>query len=97
MEAEAKINRTCCWEGESIWEIKIWLGVWEHNPQAIKFYESRGFVETGHHEFITGDVVDRDIIMEKNYNLNFLWFDFKSHIELFAYQFKVRYNDDVNF
>ncbi|POC76027.1 GNAT family N-acetyltransferase, partial [Vibrio vulnificus] len=44
---------------------KIWLGVWEHNPQAIKFYESRGFVETGHQEFITGDVVDRDIIMEK--------------------------------
>ncbi|RQM97608.1 GNAT family N-acetyltransferase [Staphylococcus warneri] len=44
---------------------KIWLGVWENNPQAIKFYESRGFVETGHHEFITGDVVDRDITMEK--------------------------------
>lgn len=44
---------------------KLWLGVWEHNPQAIQFYEKRGFVVTGSHEFQTGDVIDRDLIMEK--------------------------------
>ena len=45
---------------------KIWLGVWEHNPQALRFYEKRGFVVTGAHEFYTGDVVDKDLIMEKS-------------------------------
>ena len=45
---------------------KIWLGVWEHNPQALRFYEKRGFVVTGSHEFYTGDVVDKDLIMEKS-------------------------------
>lgn len=44
---------------------KIWLGVWEHNPKAIRFYEKRGFEITGSHEFYTGDVIDRDLIMEK--------------------------------
>ena len=49
---------------------KIWLGVWEHNPQALRFYEKRGFVVTGSHEFYTGDVVDKDLIMEK-FNLKY--------------------------
>ncbi|MCD9067648.1 GNAT family N-acetyltransferase [Staphylococcus pasteuri] len=52
-------------KAKSFGKSKIWLGVWEHNPNAIQFYKSRGFVQTGQHEFYTGDVVDRDIIMEK--------------------------------
>ncbi|MCI2947853.1 GNAT family N-acetyltransferase [Staphylococcus caledonicus] len=45
---------------------KIWLGVWEHNEQALRFYKNKGFKVTGHHEFITGEVVDTDLIMERN-------------------------------
>lgn len=25
----------------------IWLGVWEHNPKAIRFYQNHGFVKFG--------------------------------------------------
>lgn len=44
---------------------KVWLGVWEHNQQALSFYKKHGFKVTGQHEFITGDVVDIDLIMER--------------------------------
>lgn len=44
---------------------KIWLGVWEHNKQALNFYEKQGLRVTGEHDFYTGNVVDIDLIMEK--------------------------------
>lgn len=44
---------------------KIWLGVWEHNQQAMSFYKSCGFEVTGQHEFWTGDTVDIDLIVER--------------------------------
>ncbi|WP_322560215.1 GNAT family N-acetyltransferase, partial [Staphylococcus haemolyticus] len=44
---------------------KVWLGVWEHNQQALSFYKKHGFEVTGQHEFITGEVVDIDLIMER--------------------------------
>lgn len=45
---------------------KVWLGVWEHNPQALAFYKTCGFKVTGQHEFKTGDVIDIDLIMERS-------------------------------
>lgn len=45
---------------------KVWLGVWENNPSAINFYKKQGFEITGQHDFINGDVVDTDYIMEKD-------------------------------
>ncbi|PHK50336.1 GNAT family N-acetyltransferase [Staphylococcus edaphicus] len=45
---------------------KIWLGVWEHNVQAFNFYKNQGLRVTGEHQFYTGNVVDTDLIMEKN-------------------------------
>lgn len=62
---EVKIHRLGCQKAKEYHKTKIWLGVWEHNPQALRFYEKRGFVVTGSHEFYTGDVVDKDLIMEK--------------------------------
>jgi len=41
----------------------IWLGVWEKNPDAIRFYERHGYVIFGSHEFIMGDEVQTDILM----------------------------------
>mmetsp|Transcript_25042 Transcript_25042/g.42327 ORF Transcript_25042/g.42327 Transcript_25042/m.42327 type:complete len:181 (+) Transcript_25042:65-607(+) len=42
----------------------MWLGVWEHNKLASKFYERHGFVAVGSHDFLLGDDLQRDIIMQ---------------------------------
>lgn len=42
----------------------LWLGVWENNQQAIMFYQSRGFVVIGSHDFQMGDICDTDYIMK---------------------------------
>lgn len=42
----------------------IWLGVWEHNLPALRFYEKAGFTITGQHDFILGNDRQRDLIME---------------------------------
>jgi ribosomal protein S18 acetylase RimI-like enzyme len=46
----------------------IWLGVWERNTKAIAFYERNGFVKTGSHDFVLGDDVQTDHIMELHLN-----------------------------
>lgn len=43
----------------------VWLGVWEHNPNAIRFYQSLGFEKTGEHIFWMGDDMQTDWIMLK--------------------------------
>lgn len=43
----------------------IWLGVWEKNPRAIKFYTKNGFVPFGQHLFKMGDDEQTDIMMKK--------------------------------
>lgn len=42
----------------------IWLGVWEHNPRAIRFYEKMGFETFGSHAFLLGDDEQTDILMK---------------------------------
>lgn len=44
---------------------RIWLGVWEHNVNAIAFYQKRGFVKKGVHSFFMGDDEQIDWIMVK--------------------------------
>lgn len=41
----------------------IWLGVWEHNPRAITFYQKYGFSMAGEHVFRLGRDLQRDLIM----------------------------------
>jgi ribosomal protein S18 acetylase RimI-like enzyme len=41
----------------------LWLGVWEHNPGAIRFYERNGFQKFGEHPFILGKDVQNDFLM----------------------------------
>lgn len=43
----------------------IWLGVWEENPRAIRFYEKNGFVAFDQHIFKMGDDEQTDILMKK--------------------------------
>ncbi|SHE57180.1 GNAT family N-acetyltransferase [Pedobacter caeni] len=47
----------------------IWLGVWEENPRAIKFYTKNGFVAFDQHIFKMGDDEQIDIMMRKNLNI----------------------------
>ena len=43
----------------------LWLGVWEKNTGAIRFYERHGFTVIGEHPFPFGDEVQTDLIMKK--------------------------------
>ncbi|WP_316792597.1 GNAT family N-acetyltransferase [Pedobacter frigoris] len=43
----------------------IWLGVWEKNLKAIRFYEKNGFVAFDTHIFKMGDDEQTDLMMRK--------------------------------
>ncbi len=42
----------------------IWLGVWERNARAIRFYEKMGFTPVGEHTFTLGSDVQRDLVLK---------------------------------
>jgi ribosomal protein S18 acetylase RimI-like enzyme len=42
----------------------VWLGVWEQNPRAIRFYEKNGFVAFDKHIFQLGNDEQTDIMMK---------------------------------
>jgi ribosomal protein S18 acetylase RimI-like enzyme len=42
----------------------VWLGVWEKNSRAIRFYIKNGFVEFDKHFFVLGNENQTDIMMK---------------------------------
>jgi ribosomal protein S18 acetylase RimI-like enzyme len=46
----------------------IWLGVWEENSRAIRFYKKNGFVAFDKHIFKLGDEEQTDIMMQLQLN-----------------------------
>jgi ribosomal protein S18 acetylase RimI-like enzyme len=44
----------------------IWLGVWENNHKAIRFYQQQGFEKFGEHVFRIGPQEDTDWLMKKH-------------------------------
>ncbi|MEO7086142.1 MAG: GNAT family N-acetyltransferase [Gemmatimonadaceae bacterium] len=44
----------------------IWLGVWEHNPRAIAFYERMGFTMAGSIPFELGSDLQTDLVMTRS-------------------------------
>jgi ribosomal protein S18 acetylase RimI-like enzyme len=46
----------------------IWLGVWEQNPRAIRFYEKNGFVTFDKHVFKLGNDEQTDLMMKLELN-----------------------------
>jgi ribosomal protein S18 acetylase RimI-like enzyme len=44
----------------------LWLGVWENNARAKRFYQKMGFKERGEHYFWVGESKRRDLVMEKS-------------------------------
>ncbi|PPZ92578.1 GNAT family N-acetyltransferase [Cloacibacterium normanense] len=53
----------------------VWLGVWEENHRAIRFYEKNDFEIFGKHDFVLGKDVQTDLLMKlklkKNSELNY--------------------------
>lgn len=43
----------------------LWLGVWEYNHDARRFYKRHGFVEFGSHDYVLGTDVQRDLLVRK--------------------------------
>lgn len=43
----------------------IWLGVWDNNHNAIRFYERHGFKAFSTHDFFLGNDHQTDILMRK--------------------------------
>lgn len=43
----------------------MWLGVWEYNPRAQRFYEKNGFRVVGKHIFQLGEDPQTDLLMQK--------------------------------
>ena len=41
----------------------LWLGVWERNARAIRFYAKCGFVDVGSHDFVLGTDRQTDRVM----------------------------------
>jgi len=46
----------------------VWLGVWEENSDAIKFYEKNGLKAFGKHIFMLGNDPQTDIMMKIELN-----------------------------
>ncbi|WP_338423007.1 GNAT family N-acetyltransferase [Enterococcus durans] len=46
----------------------IWLGVWEHNHPALRFYKKHGFSHHSEHIFYMGDDAQTDYIFVKEIN-----------------------------
>ncbi len=44
----------------------MWLGVWEFNPRAQRFYQKYGFYEVGKHVFQLGADAQMDLLMQKD-------------------------------
>ena len=43
----------------------IWLGVWENNHHAIRFYERYGFAKFSSHHFMLGADKQTDVLMKR--------------------------------
>ncbi len=44
---------------------RIWLGVWEKNARAIRFYEKSGFAVIGRKDFLLGADRQTDLVMRR--------------------------------
>jgi diamine N-acetyltransferase len=42
---------------------RVWLGVFEKNPRAIRFYEAQGYADIGGHTFVLGNDPQNDRVM----------------------------------
>ncbi len=58
--------KACLEEAEEAGYGIVWLGVWEENESAIRFYESWGFRFVGTKKFVLGKDVQNDMVMARS-------------------------------
>ncbi|KAL1408501.1 hypothetical protein Q8F55_005313 [Vanrija albida] len=63
--ADALVAHAAALAAERFAARALWLGVWEDNPRARRFYARLGFEDVGEHEFVVGGAVRRDVVMER--------------------------------
>jgi ribosomal protein S18 acetylase RimI-like enzyme len=61
----AGLMQACLTEAARMGADGLWLGVWERNPRAIRFYQKWGVVQVGTHGFQLGDELQIDWIMQR--------------------------------
>ena len=59
------IMQSCLEAAKSDGHRTIWLGVWEKNLRAIRFYEKWGFKKVGTQKFVLGSDVQNDYILAR--------------------------------
>jgi ribosomal protein S18 acetylase RimI-like enzyme len=59
------LMNSCLEEAENNVHRTIWLGVWEKNLRAIRFYEKWRFTKVGTKEFVLGSDLQHDHIMAR--------------------------------
>jgi ribosomal protein S18 acetylase RimI-like enzyme len=62
----SELMRACLAKAQEMGHATIWLGVWEKNDRAVRFYEKWGFRKVGTKRFILGRDVQRDFIMQRS-------------------------------
>ncbi len=60
------LMKHCLDQAKKMGKELIWLGVWEKNEPAIRFYERQGFRKFGEHIFLLGDDPQTDWLMWKD-------------------------------
>ncbi len=61
----AALMRTCLDMAEDLKCQTIWLGVWQQNERAIRFYERWGFATVGVRQFALGSDLQKDKVMAR--------------------------------
>lgn len=62
----SELMRACLDKTAKMGFSTIWLGVWEKNTRAIHFYEKWGFSKVGEKQFVLGNDVQTDHIMQRS-------------------------------
>lgn len=65
----AALMRRCLAHALWLGRDHTWLGVWEHNHRAVRFYHRYGFVNCGTHEFLLGQDPQIDTIMQRRHTV----------------------------
>ena len=61
----AALMRACLQEAQAQACDVLWLGVWERNTRAMRFYEKWGFETVGEQSFVLGAETHRDVLMRR--------------------------------
>lgn len=59
------LMEACLLEAKAAGADTMWLGVWERNLRAQRFYKKWGFHEVGEQAFRLGEDEQRDLVMER--------------------------------